>query len=372
MDGDEDDGLHFFSQVPSHHQASQGSSAGGNLGRGMGFFVLNSNVDDYPNLGSYQQLLRGESAGHGLPPIGLGRGRSVSQGGGGRTRSLNIGGGSGYHMRPFVAPGAAVGDGGVRGRGRSVPQGTGRGVGRARGASSAGSIGVAGRGFSISQVASRQCASSSAVPSEDVDDSEGFEDGDDNCVFGEERPDVRKFKAGNPEYLDMLIELFQGVAVDGSSAYVPIDEEEEEYDAADDGHEQSPMSTISRKRGSSSAEQSATSPAKKHKSPMVKLMTGLINSINSDNTSEMITKYANKRQEAKDKAREKKSNSTKESITRCQMLAVQYGAEETSVEYFMATQLFADEANRVIFENITSDDARLTWLKRWCMMKKLS
>ena len=42
----------------------------------------------------------------------------------------------------------------------------------------------------------------------------------------QERPDVRKFKGGNPEYLDMLIELFQGVAVDGSSAYVPLDEDE--------------------------------------------------------------------------------------------------------------------------------------------------
>ena len=93
MDGDEDDGLHYFSQVPSHHQASQGSSAGVNPGRGMGFFSLNNNVDDYPDLGSYQQLLRGESAGHGLPRIGLGRGRSVSQGGGGRARSLNIGDG---------------------------------------------------------------------------------------------------------------------------------------------------------------------------------------------------------------------------------------------------------------------------------------
>ena len=189
----------------------------------------------------------------------------------------------------------------------------------------------------------------------------------------QERPDVRKFKGGNPEYLDMLIELFQGVAVDGSSAYVPlIEDEEEEYDVADDGNEQSPMSTTSKKRGSSGGEQSASSPGKKHKSPMVKLMTGLINTMNSENTSDMITEYANKRQEAKDKAKEKKSNNTKESITHCQLLAVQCGAEETSVEYFMATQLFADEANRVIFQNISSDQARLTWLKRWCMMKKLS
>ena len=140
----------------------------------------------------------------------------------------------------------------------------------------------------------------------------------------QERPDVRKFKGGNPEYLDMLIELFQGVAVDGSSAYVPIDEdEEEEYDVADDGNEQSPMSTTSRKRGSSCGEQSASSPGKKHKSPMVKLMTGLINTMNSENTSDMITKYANKRQEAKDKAKEKKANNTKESITHCQFNVVQ-------------------------------------------------
>ncbi|XP_044982501.1 uncharacterized protein LOC123449363 [Hordeum vulgare subsp. vulgare] len=186
-----------------------------------------------------------------------------------------------------------------------------------------------------------------------------------------ERPDVRKFKEGNPDYLDMLIELFQGMAVDGSSAYVPIYEEEEEDVGADDAHEQSPMGTTSRKRGSIGAEQSASSPGKKYKSPMVKLMTGLINTMKSENTSDMIAEYANKRQEAKDKAKEKKSNNTKESITHCQLLAVECGADETSVEYFMATQLFANEASRVIFQNISSTEARLTWLKRWCMMKKL-
>ncbi|KAE8797176.1 hypothetical protein D1007_27734 [Hordeum vulgare] len=273
MADDEEEQMPFFSQFSSCQQATQGSSDGGNLGNGMDFLDLNSNVDDFLELGSYQQLLFDQSASHGLPLVGPG------------------------------------------------------------------------------------C---------------GFEDEDDNNAFREERPDVRKFKGGNPEYLDMLIELFQGVAVDGSSAYVPLDEdEEEEYDVADDGNEQSPMSTTSRKRGSSGGEQSASSPGKKHKSPMVKLMTWLINTMNSENTSDMITEYANKRHEAKDKAREKKSNNTKESITHCQLLAVQCGEEETSVEYFMATQLFADEANRVIFENISTNEARLTWLKRWCMMKNL-
>ncbi|KAE8803011.1 hypothetical protein D1007_21214 [Hordeum vulgare] len=453
MADEEDEQMPFFSQF---------SSAGGNLGRSLD---LNSNVDDFLELGSYQQLLFDQSAGHGLPPIGPGRGRPMPQGGGGRSRSLNIGGRAGSHLRPFVAPAVAAFEGGVIGRGRTVSQVTGRGVGRANASSSVGTRG---------KTAGKQRVSSTAASSEDVDENEGFEDEDDNNGFGEktiakadwtdahitlfcniaceeardghcvngvwksraynnmkkkiyqrvgllhstkqfknciarlksyytawmwlgqqtgcgrtgdgaitasnewwkiiikERPDVRKFKGGNPEYLDMLIELFQGVAVDGSSAYVPLDEDdEEEYDVADDGNEESPMSTTSKKRGSSGGEQSASSPGKKHKSPMVKLMTGLINTINSDNTSDMITEYANKRQEAKDKAREKKSNNTKESITHCQLLAVKCGAEETSVEYFMATQLFADEANRVIFENISTDEARLTWLKRWCMMKKL-
>ncbi|XBJ19501.1 hypothetical protein VPH35_010472 [Triticum aestivum] len=360
---DEEDEIPFFSQFPSSQQAPEGSSTGGNLGRGMGFLDLNNNADVFPELGSYQQLLFDQSAGHGLPSVGPGRGRPVPQGRGGGIRSLNIGGRGGSNLRPFVAPAAAAVEGGIIWRGRTSSHVTGRRVGRGNGSSAAGSRG---------KTAGKQRVSSTTASSEDVDENEGFDDDDDNNAFGEERPDVRKFKGGNPKYLDMLIELFQGVAVDGSSAYVPLDEhEEEEYDVADDGNEQSPMSTTSKKRGSSGGEQSASSPGKKHKSPMVKLMTGLINTMSSENTSDMITEYANKRQEAKDKAKEKKSNNTKESITHCQMLAVQCGAEETSVEYFMATQLFADEANRVIFENISSDDARLTWLKRWCQMKKL-
>ena len=57
MADDEEDRIPFLSQFHATHQASQGSSAGGNLGRGMGFLDLNHNVDDFPELGSYQQLL---------------------------------------------------------------------------------------------------------------------------------------------------------------------------------------------------------------------------------------------------------------------------------------------------------------------------
>ena len=110
----------------------------------------------------------------------------------------------------------------------------------------------------------------------------------------QENANCKKFQWGNPEYLDMLIELFQGVAVDGTTAYFPGDEEEEEPDAeefsvdegfvqpgsarlsGDDGFNNSPMSTSSHKRGSSSCDTIATSPGKKSKSPVVKLVRGFM------------------------------------------------------------------------------------------------
>ena len=101
-----------------------------------------------------------------------------------------------------------------------------------------------------------------------------------DSVSIQEKGDARKFRNGNPEYLDFLIELFQGVAVDGSTAYFPSfdeDEEEGEEEAGEtrrgetttwDGFENSPMSTNSRKRGSSSCDVStASSPRKKKQEP---------------------------------------------------------------------------------------------------------
>ena len=142
----------------------------------MGFLDLNHNVDDFPELGSYQQLLFDQSAGHGLPPVGPGRGRPVPQGGGGRSRSLNIGGRGGSNLRTFVAPAAAAVEGGVIGRGRTSSQVTGRGVGRGNGSSAAGSRGKA---------AGKQRVSSTAASSEAVDENAGFEDEDEDFSFGE-------------------------------------------------------------------------------------------------------------------------------------------------------------------------------------------
>ncbi|XP_039787484.1 uncharacterized protein LOC120653863 [Panicum virgatum] len=220
-----------------------------------------------------------------------------------------------------------------------------------------------------------------------------------------ENKNAKKFQFGNPEYLDMLIELYQGVAVDGSTAYFPGDEEDEglvqpagDEDAAgegfvqppggcfsgdegfvqlpggrfsgDDGFENSPMSTSSRKRGTSSCDNStATSPCKKSKSPVVKLMRGLLTSFQSDceKSTQLITELVNR----KGKSREKSQNIFVEELTRCQQLAIECGAPEESVEYFCATQLFAKPHNRIMFMNMKSKEARLVWLKRWCQQKNM-
>ncbi|KAG2658108.1 hypothetical protein PVAP13_1KG259505, partial [Panicum virgatum] len=200
----------------------------------------------------------------------------------------------------------------------------------------------------------------------------------------QENKNAKKFQFGNPEYLDMLIELYQGVAVDGSTAYFPGDEEDEglvqpagDEDAAaggrfsgDDGFENSPMSTSSRKRGTSSCDNStATSPCKKSKSPVVKLMRGLLTSFQSDceKSTQLITELVNR----KGKSREKSQNIFVEELTRCQQLAIECGAPEESVEYFCATQLFAKPHNRIMFMNMKSKEARLVWLKRWCQQKNM-
>jgi len=45
-------------------------------------------------------------------------------------------------------------------------------------------------------------------------------------------------------------------------------------------------------------------------------------------------------------------------------LAVESGAAEDSIEYFMVTNLFVKAENREAFFNFTTKEARLIWSKR--------
>ncbi|KAG2625256.1 hypothetical protein PVAP13_3KG203389 [Panicum virgatum] len=338
MAGNDEETMGFFSQEHSHRRFdtdavdldfSQASSAhaGGSLGG-----LAAGGADNFPDFDRYAQILRPEDGSvHRLPPIRPGsrssglRGKTgrKARGGGSAgasgSRSQNNGAGSSRSMRGFIPPGSSLGTASsMGGRGFCMPPGASLPKGRGRGTSRGGE------------------------DASDADDDEDIED-EDECG-----PDG-KVKRGNPEYMDMLIELFQGVAVDGTTAYFPGDEEEEEPDAeefsvdegfvqpssarlsGDDGFNNSPMSTSSRKRGSSSCDTTTTNPGKKSKSPKF--------SIESEKSNQLIAELIKQTGQA----REKRPNTTVDELTTCQNLAIDCGAAEDSVEYFAATQLFVEK-----------------------------
>ncbi|XP_066354020.1 uncharacterized protein [Miscanthus floridulus] len=113
----------------------------------------------------------------------------------------------------------------------------------------------------------------------------------------EKHPDWKKLRWGPPEYLPELEQIFEGVAVDGSTSCVagqsniddhraPIEHEDEDngFEDMEAPMEQSPMSSNSRKRASSTST-TAESPSKKSKSPMVRMMKDYI-SFSSKNAAE--------------------------------------------------------------------------------------
>lgn len=181
--------------------------------------------------------------------------------------------------------------------------------------------------------------------------------------------------------------MFHGTTVDGSSSYIPGQEdldadngedEGEDLGAEDgDGFENSPMSTNNRKRGSSTRD-TATSPGKKSKSPMVKVLRGLINEIKGEREDakregEEVAKHeeAIAKRLAEEVARHEKESVAKqkkmrEEFARCQSSVVECGAAEDSIDYYVDTQLFLKPGNRAIFQNIKTNEARMMWLKRHC------
>ena len=154
--------------------------------------------------------------------------------------------------------------------------------------------------------------------------------------------------------------MFEHTAVDGSSSCIPgehiADEDDEggEGDAGD-GYDGSPMSTTSLKRGTSSST-CATSPRKKSKSPMVRIMKGLLDTIQSNSAIAQKVMQGELRSE---------------SIKQAMRLAMESGVAEGSVEHFMASQLFVKPENRDVFFTFTTNKGRLGWLKRWCQLKNM-
>jgi hypothetical protein len=202
------------------------------------------------------------------------------------------------------------------------------------------------------------------------------------------KPNLKKFRKGNPEYIGLLHEMFHEVAVDGSSAYVPGTEDDREANDDDAEEEGSPMSTNTRKRGSTSADfrSTASSPLKKRKSGS---MPDADNSPPTNGktkgpflrTLKEITTRMDKEAEVSNtilqaivdqgKEKAKRREERKVAVAKCQQLAIECGAAEESIEYFVACDLFKDRHNRFVFQNMKTPQARLIWLKRWCKTKKM-
>ncbi|CAM0144831.1 unnamed protein product [Urochloa decumbens] len=205
------------------------------------------------------------------------------------------------------------------------------------------------------------------------------------------RPNLKKFRKGNPEYIGLLHEMFHEVAVDGTSAFVPGIGNDIETNDDDDDEDGSPMSNNTRKSRTNSADfrSTATSPSKKLKSGNRGTMPDADNSPPTNGktkgpflrTFKEITTRMDKEAETSNtilqaivdegKEKAKRSEERKVAVATCQQLAIECGATEESIEYFVACDLFKDKHNRFVFQNMKTPQARLIWLKRWCKAKKM-
>ncbi|KAL5227420.1 hypothetical protein ABZP36_015685 [Zizania latifolia] len=129
-----------------------------------------------------------------------------------------------------------------------------------------------------------------------------------------------------PENLGQLEQMFDQVAVDGSSSCIPGEDiregcderiEVDEFEEFDD----SPMSASTRKRTNSTST-SVTSLTKKTKSPMVNIMRGVLENLKADSVAAQKVLQG-----------ELLASSMKKAL----QMVVQCGAAEESIEYFMAS-----------------------------------
>ena len=145
--------------------------------------------------------------------------------------------------------------------------------------------------------------------------------------------------------------MFASTAVDGSTSCIPGDHG---YGANDehqrDLYDGSPMR-------STSTGTCDTSPVKKGRSPMVKIMKGFVENFQATNA------IANKAMSGELMV---------ESIKKAMELVVDCGATEGSAEHFVATKILRKPATRAMFFTLTTKEGRFAWLQRWCKDKNIN
>ncbi|KAL6853637.1 hypothetical protein ACP4OV_019666 [Aristida adscensionis] len=167
----------------------------------------------------------------------------------------------------------------------------------------------------------------------------------------ENHAEWRKLRYGPPENLNELQVMFDNIAVDGSTSCIPGEIMRDGNEGeVDDG---SPMSVKSGKRTmcEPTKSQTATSPKKRTRSPMVKVMKGIWETMQA--TSSTAQKAL-------------QGDFTTEAIKEVMRLVVECGATEGTDEHFMATKLLVKAEHRTMFLTLTTKEGRLDWLRRWC------
>ncbi|KAL6629466.1 hypothetical protein ACP70R_029231 [Stipagrostis hirtigluma subsp. patula] len=368
MDGFGDDGLlPLFSQPdpfsPVH--AAEPSSRPSASAAARRPLDLNS---EWPSFGEYQSLLQSAAVGGTEAPGG-------SIGGGGFGGSPEEGG-----RRPPLPL-----RGGLGGANRTLGLRAARRGGSTSPAPRARRSPAAGRGAASQPSAGGRRRHPDSDSPDDVEEVPPAPPREKNSEY-------RRFEHGPPPYLDKLERLFDGVAVDGSTAFVPgqasTEEEEEEDDEELDGlNEDSPASQSSLKR-SSSTNTTATSPNKKIKSPIVRMMKQWFDK--STATSEQQTKLLQemssmrlkvheemkRAEEERTRAEEERIRAEQErdnaEINKAIQLDLEDGVDETSAEYYALSNICAQKESRQFYLKMKSAQGRLAYLQRWCKANNLS
>jgi hypothetical protein len=188
-------------------------------------------------------------------------------------------------------------------------------------------------------------------------------------------PEWKKLKNGWPEYMDELDQMFDGVAVDGSSAYIPgqivdVDEEDNgEEGAEEEGAEllddHSPVTPVTASTNASlkrpnSTSTTAHSPRKigKLKSPALRTMNRYM--ANNERIQEERNKYLAAAVEAKVKAKQQQDEAIFEKIKLVQHLAKECGVKESDPSKWLAVlRICRDPIARDFFIASDSNEGRL-------------
>ena len=182
------------------------------------------------------------------------------------------------------------------------------------------------------------------------------------------KADWKKLKHGWPHYMPQLEQMFEGVAGDGSTAYVPSANEEFKEEEEPSLNVQTPVSSNSNKRAST-ASTCASSPNKKSKSKSqaIKLMDKVISEqtrIGEDRNKmmerhvELQERKAEMKAIMKKRCREEKRKEEEDEVEIVQQMARDCGVQPNNIRlWYTVLQICKDKKTMTFFKK-TDPDAR--------------